>query len=297
MCSPSRSRSRGPLPPAHIGKVETERTLRKAPADWQAYDFHLRAAHALRSFLTTHKPADLWATRDFAERAISLDPHYARAYSLLSSTCVIDWLNMFSEDASASLDRAHELASRAAELDAGLPQARAHLANVLSWKGQHDAALAEFERAIGLNPNFADYRHATAFVMAGEAARAIETFRAYMRADPFAPVTASGWMGAAHYMLKDYARARTILIDCAARMPMARFVHVFLAATCAQLGELDRARSEVIEVLKSEPRFTIEGMCKLVAGFRLRADAEHYREGLLKAGIPEREPAPSTGSQ
>jgi adenylate cyclase len=201
---------------------------------------------------------------------------------------VIDWLNVFSADASAALDRAHELATKAVELDASLPKARAHLANVLSWQGQHDAGLAEFERAIDLNPNFADYRFATALTMAGEAPRAIEVSRAYMRADPFAPATASGWLGGAHYMLKDYSRAKAILTDCVARMPRARFARVFLAATSAQLGEMDRARAEVAEVLRTEPKFTLEGMCKLVLSFKFRADAEHYRQGLLKAGMPQR---------
>ena len=273
---------------AHISKVETERTLLKAPTDWQAYDFHLRAAHALTSFLTTHKIADLRAARGFAERAISLDPHYVRAYSLSSSTYVIDWLNTFSADSSGSLSRAHELAARAVELDASLPQARAQLGNVLSWEGQHDAGLAEFERAIDLNPNFADWRFATALTMAGDAPRAIEVSQAYMRADPFAPATASGWLGGAYYMLKDYSRARAILSDCVARMPNARFAHAFLAATYAQLGELDRARAEVAEVLRIEPKFTLEGMSKIVLCFKFCADAEHYREGLLKAGMPER---------
>jgi adenylate cyclase len=273
---------------AHIRKVETERTLRKASTSWQAYDLHLCAAHALTSFLTTHRVADLWTARGFAERAISRDEHHARAYALMSSTYVIDWLNTFSADSSAALERARELASRAVELDATLPQARAQLANVLGWQGQHEAALAEFERAMELNPNFADWRYANALTMAGEARRAIEVSRAYMRTDPFAPTTASAWLGGAYYLIGDYTRARTILGDCVARMPNARFAHAFLAATYAQLGELDRARAEVAEVLRIEPKFTLEGMSRVTRGFKCRADADHYRQGLLKAGMPDR---------
>ncbi len=78
-------------------------------------------------------------------------------------------------------------------------------------------------------------------------------------ADPFAPVTASAWLGGAYYLLRDYARARTLLADCVARMPNARFAHAFLAATHVQLGDLDRARAEVAEVLCIEPRFTLGG--------------------------------------
>jgi adenylate cyclase len=275
---------------AHLTKVETERTLGKAPADWQAYDFYLRAAHSLTAFLATHSTDDLWAARSFAERALALDPQYAIAFSLLSSTYVIDWLNMYSADAPKALDRAHAFATKAVQLDGSLPKVRFHLANVLSWQGQHDAGLAEFERAINLNPNFVDYRFATALTMAGEAARAIDVSRAYMRADPFAPATVSAWLGVAHYLVKDYAQARAVLTDSVARMPLSRLGRMVLAATCAQLGEMDRARAEVAEVLRLEPRFTLQGMCRLLLRFKLRTDAEHYREGLLKAGMPERAP-------
>lgn len=281
---------------AHIRKLETERTLRKAPASWRAYDLYLRAAHGLTSFLATHRPDELWAARDFAERTIAIDPHYAPAYSLISSTYVIDWTNTFSADTAGALDRAHEMASKAVQIDPSLSQSRAHLANVLSWQGRHDAALAEFDRALELNPNFADWRHATALTLAGHPDRAIEVSRVYLRTDPFASVTASAWLGGAHYMLKDYEQARSILGDCVVRMPDARFAHVFLAATYAQLGDMERARAEVAEVLRIEPRYSLEGMNKVGLCFRLRRDAEHYRDGLLRAGIPERGPMLSVGS-
>jgi len=34
----------------------------------------------------------------------------------------------------------------------------------LIYKRQHDAAMAEFERAFALNPNFIDYRYALALM-------------------------------------------------------------------------------------------------------------------------------------
>src|SRR5215471_3682282 len=103
----------------------------------------------------------------------------------------------------AALDRALELAETAVRLDASLPQARAQLGEVLVWKRQHDAAIAEFERAFALNPNFIDYRYARAFIYAGEPARAIKVLEANVRLDPFQPLAYSlGFGGLANYMLK-----------------------------------------------------------------------------------------------
>ena len=78
----------------------------------------------------------------------------------------------------ATLDRAVELAGTAVCLDAGLPQAHAQLGHVLVFKRQHDAAIAEFERAFALNPNFIDHRFAWVLLYAGEPTRAIEVLQA-----------------------------------------------------------------------------------------------------------------------
>jgi adenylate cyclase len=90
-----------------------------------------------------------------------------------------------------ALDRALELAEAAVHLDPHLPQAHAQLGDVLLYKGRHDDAIAEFERAFTLNPNFFDYRFARALTYAGEHARAIEVMEANIRLDPFQPLSYS----------------------------------------------------------------------------------------------------------
>src|SRR5262249_60399724 len=87
-----------------------------------------------------------------------------------------------------ALDRAVELAETAVHLDLGLPDARAQLGDVLIYKRQHDAAIAEFERAFALNPNFIDHRVARALINVGEPARAIEVLQTNMRLDRFQPL-------------------------------------------------------------------------------------------------------------
>ena len=91
------------------------------------------------------------------------------------------------------------------DLDPGLPQARAQLGDALIYKGQPDAAIAEFERAIALNPNFIDYRYAKALSYAGESARAFEIPEANMRLDPFQPLMSEPiGLGMANFTLNRY---------------------------------------------------------------------------------------------
>jgi adenylate cyclase len=64
--------------------------------------------------------------------------------------------------------------------------------------------------------------------------------------------------------------------------------HACLAATYAQLRKLEEARAEAAEVLRSEPTWTIEGTQARLSPFKSTQDAEHYFDGLRKAGLPER---------
>jgi tetratricopeptide (TPR) repeat protein len=56
----------------------------------------------------------------------------------------------------AVLDRAHCYARNAVQLDRSLPQGHAQLGYVLAFEAQHELAIAEFERAFELNPNYTD---------------------------------------------------------------------------------------------------------------------------------------------
>jgi adenylate cyclase len=144
---------------AHVNKAEAERTLLKPPAIWQAYDHYMRAA-AWASFQSSWKFDSLLEARQHLADSLKIDPKYARAYSLLASTHRVAWLNPVNEEylTLAALDRAISLARTAIEFDPNLPEAYAELAYNIIRKRDFDAAAVAVERAIALNPNFADYR-------------------------------------------------------------------------------------------------------------------------------------------
>jgi predicted Zn-dependent protease len=88
-------------------------------------------------------------------------------------------------------------------------------------------------------------------------------------------------------MLKDYSRALAILQDYVSQVPGAAFGHSFLAATYAQLGQLEMARTEAAEVLRMLPGYTISGTAQRLAVFRHQRDVKHLFDALRKAGLPE----------
>ena len=53
-------------------------------------------------------------------------------------------------------------------------------------------------------------------------------------------------------------------------------------------GQLGLAHAEAAEVLRIDPKFTIDGTQRRQALFKCLEDAEHLFEGLRKAGLPEK---------
>src|SRR5258706_1247688 len=275
---------------AHVNRAETERVLLKPPAAWEAYEYYLRGAQAFFLHINRRTKASLYDARRLLERSLAIDPDYARAAAMLSWTHLNAYIEPFDGDylSPAALDRALELAETAVHLDVRLPEAHAQLGAVLLFKRQHDAAIAEFERALALNPNFIDYRYARALTYAGEPARAIEVLEATIRLDPFQPLNHSSvFMGQANYMLKRYEDAARLFRECASRQPNSQWSHLWLAATYAQSGQLDEARKETAEVLRINPGFTIERYKRILV-HKNPKDVQHRLDGVRKAGLPER---------
>ena len=274
---------------AHVNKAEAERTLLKPPATWQAYDHYVRAAAAWVSFLSSWKIEDLWATRRCLAETLSIDPKYARAYAMLSSSYRVAWLNPLNDEylSPSALDQAIKLARIAIELNPNLPEAYAELGYNIIRKREFDAATAAVEKATALNSNFADYRVATVLVMVGEPVKAIEVVKAQMRHDPFHPHLAPLIMGEAYYLLKQHHDAKRWLCEAISRAPNHQYGHAWLAATYAQLGQLEDARAQAAEVLRVNPKYTIGDTQKRVSILKRAEDIEHMVAGLRQAGLPE----------
>ena len=273
---------------AHVNKAETERTRAKSPNSWEAYDYYLQGADTLDSLLLSFSAEDLYEARRLLRQSLSIDAGYARAYALLSTSYTFAWLSPLDGDflRSAALEEAYQLARKAIQLELNLPQAHATLGYALLWLRQPDASIIAFEKAIALNPNYSDPRYAGALVAAGHPARAISEVEVHMRRDPFYLPVAPVWAGVANYLIERYAEALPLLRDCVLRAPNFFHARGWLAATHAQLGQLEEARAEVAEMLRLHPGFTVAGMVR-ISPLKHARDRNHYHDGLRKAGLPE----------
>jgi adenylate cyclase len=243
----------------------------------------------MASFQSTYKAEELYEARRLLEHCLTLDPSYARGHAGCSVTWITAWINSLDGDflSPVALNRAHQLAQQSVHLDRNLPQGHAQLGYVLAFEAQHDLSIAEFERALELNPNFTDRRFAAALIFAGQLDRAVQCIQAHKRADPLYFPIASGFLGLAFYMLRRYSDALTPLLECVSRSPDLRDGHVWLAATYAQLGQTEQARRQAAEVLRLEPTYTTQRTARPIMRFKSASDFDHLFEGMHKAGLPQ----------
>jgi adenylate cyclase len=274
---------------AHVNHAEAARALLKPARTWQAYDYYLRAVEMLNTFWTSPNKADLYKTRELLNRALEVEPTYARAHALLADTIISVWHLPLDDDYlnDEAIERAYRSSCAAVQHDPALPFAHAIVGLVLGYKRQHEASLQALERATALNANYTDWRFVQALLMAGEHRRAVEAGHAYIRTDPFYPPRAAVWLGVAHFMMRRYREARPYLQEATLRAPNSRGAHLWSAANYAQWGRREEARNEIAAAMKIDPKFTVASQARQAAVCKHQRDIDHLLDGLRKAGLPE----------
>ncbi|RVD56235.1 adenylate cyclase [Mesorhizobium sp. M2D.F.Ca.ET.185.01.1.1] len=252
---------------------------RNRPRNLEAYDLVVRARRSFDESPQMAREAHLMLTR-----AISLDPDYAEAYRWLAMNHWMSWVHWgepFEPARSISL----ELARKAVAIDPNDAGCRWVLANLLAYERDFDRSDAEFAKAIELDPNEADIWATLSDieVLAGRLDEGLEHIRKAFRLNPFPPSWYYLTLGQAQYAARDYeAAVETLRRDETYRTSSRRF----LAASLAQLGRLDEARTEVALFLVGNPHFSTQRWAD-TEPFRDEAMLEHFVDGFRKAGLPE----------
>ena len=176
------------------------------------------------------------------ERAIRLDPKFARAYAALASA-----LQLYPYYGGTRPDDVKDTtiatANRALALDSALADPHVALGTVYAHAGRWNDALAEFQRGVDRDPDDVAVRVAYAryLVIVGRSADAISQLHEARRVDRISPLS-SGWLGYAYYALGQMDSAaveseRAIQLD-SAFLPAA---NIAMLVRLAQ-GKLEEAR-------------------------------------------------------
>lgn len=260
--------------------ADFERSSRKPPASMAAYDYVLRG-----DALPIGVPESEAEARRLFQKAIELDPNYARAYAHLSLCAAFEWYRPL--DAPASLlEESLHLAKKAVILDDADEFCQSVLGHVHMLCKSHELAEYHYQKALTLNPNDPALIASLGILYGfrGEPVRGLEFFRESLAMDPkFDPTWYWRNRAVVHFVGREYEEA----IIAFKRSPiMPDWVEAYLSAAYAHVGQLSEARRHATAALRLTPHFTTSALVAKEP-YRRREDAEHLAEGLRKAGIPE----------
>lgn len=264
-----------------VGRLEaarTEQAQRKRPENLAAYDYYLRALQYERRY----DVEGILEGRKALEKAVALDPGFAKAHALLAYfTFGSAWFD--GSQSHIHDDEALTIARRAVALDPSDGDCYAKLAIVHLQRSEFDQAQHYLEQALALNPHDSStWSHYAWYLIAiGEPQQALDRLSEREAVEPFPPNWHWELRGQALYELGRYEEAASTF----ARMTNLNYWdHGFLCACYGQLGQTEKARShweKVLEVVPdATPAFLLEGEFR-----KHQAVSDHWLEGFRKSGL------------
>src|SRR6059058_5690212 len=223
-------------------RVNVQLMAKVPTANTEAYELYLKG----RFFWNKRTGADLKRAIDYFNQAIAKDPNYALAYAGLADSYTL--LSVFSAASPQdSIPQARVAAKKALELDNTLAEAHASSGRILSgYDYDFERAIAEFERAIQLNPNYATSYHWISngpLTARGEFDRAITEGKRAVELDPLSMINNAD-LGQIYFYARRYDEAisqvgKAIEID-----PHSYLAHYYLGQIYQLQGHLTGAIAE-----------------------------------------------------
>jgi len=159
-----------------------KRQIEKEPSteNVEAYEYYLRA----RQYFHQFRRAGIQYARRMFERAVEVDPGFAKAYAGIADCC--SFMYMYWDGSNANLEGADSASAKALELGPELAEAHASRGFALSLRREYEKSRAEFERALELNPKLYDahYLYARACFQEGRLEDAVRHYQEAARIRP-----------------------------------------------------------------------------------------------------------------
>jgi adenylate cyclase len=267
-----------------IYRAEASAPSRSSSTDLTAWDRFLRGlSHYYR-----HTKADFEASIDLFREAIALDPALAIARAYLATIMVQGVQYGWIKSTSQLWTEAMNLAESSVRLDPHSSFAFSILSYMHAMEGHYEAAMEAAKRAVKLNPYDMGARGVLGIshLVIGEHRQAIELFSAAVQRGNSDPRYKWAALNAfSHYLVGQYDASLSWAREALYLNPNHLQVLAVRAAALAQLGRTEEAAKAAEVLLTNFPGLTVE---RHLRNFRWKtpADIAHFRDGLLKAGVP-----------
>jgi len=257
--------------------------------NFEAYARYLKGA----DYVKRVNREGIFLARKMAEETIALDPNFPRGYGLLAMTHWLDVRLGLSKDPKQSLTESARLYQKALAMDPSAGNYRVLLGFVFTIMRQYEKGMVEAEHGIAISPNSADGQcyYGLILIFNGRPKEAIEAIKKAIRLNPLPPDFYWHILGQAYCDVGMYEEAVAACKEALRRYPNSLFTHVRLAQAYALMGRENEARVEVEEVLRINPRYSVEYF-RSSTPYKNPADMELMADALLKVGLPKSPPGP-----
>jgi adenylate cyclase len=263
-----------------VGRLEdtqVKRLDRLTMNDFSAYEEVLRGQKHLQQYTQS----DYAKGRECFERAIALDPKFARAYAMLA---VAEVYSSFWDDSKSRLSIAAKHGETGLSLDPS--ESKCHLALGVThlFRSAHDKAGFHLRRASELNPNddLIMVEEGRYRMYVGQPEEGAALVRQAMRRNPYHPNWYWNILGRCFHTAGEFAEAVSVF-ERIASPPF--WTHAYLAACHAAVGNEDQAKEHCAMTLSMRPDFNVSQFARFFP-YRSQADLGRFLKTLTDAGLP-----------
>lgn len=267
-----------------LSEAERKRKQKRYTNNYDAYDAFLRGQNSL---IKRESAEDNLQAREHFERAIAIDPGFARAYSALAMVNADAYRHGWAINPNVTARISLQQAKHALELD---PESR-HASLAMGYveffvSGNHQQAAEMAERTLQLDPKNADANMllATIYVHADEYDKAEAYVESSMRLNANHPSIYFG-IGALTNLLQGNYQAARLLYDKSLRINPGRlFGKIYMTITLVRMNRLNEARWYVEEIKATSPDFDA-GIWVYKQPYKNRQINKQFLDDLRKAGL------------
>lgn len=267
-----------------LTKQDKEVLTQPTTSSFAAYDLFLQG-QSLSNERT--KEANLQAQKAY-QKAIGLDPGYARAYGALAVTLIRFSASGYSDSPEETKKQALKHALKAVKLDSKSQNTFWALGFTYLHHLEYEMAAEAVRAAMVIAPSYADGLALLALInnRVGQAEESIKLIDRAILLNPYFSWDYLYNLGWAHYTLENYVKASEFLQKALERNENARPPRLLLAASYVGLGRLEDAEWEIEEILLQQPKMTLTFLIREIP-FADEKKMNIYVSHLRQAGLPE----------
>ena len=268
-----------------LSDQENQRVLYRTTNNFAAYDTLLLGLQHSKN--RTRQGHDL--AMEAYQRAIALDPDYARAYGAMAVALTrgyrFQWTDLPIQEAR---ERAMQLANKAVALDQSTPQIYWSLGFVHLFRKEYQEAEAAAMQSVTLSPNYADGYGILAFIAnwRGKAEEAERYIKKAIALNPYHTFDYPWNLGLAYYTMGRHEEAIAALQNALERNESVLMPRLFLAASLVRLNRLEDAQWETEQISILRPDTTISHLANTLP-YEHQEQMNALLDDLRQAGLPE----------